>query len=76
MSNADAKHMVRRCFTEEMEGLDNSFQTHREAMESYKVCLQFLDYLWKSNREIYLMAENSNFKVFESRKKSFYKIDN
>ena len=45
MSDADAKDMMRRCFTEETQALHNSFQTHHEAMESYKIYLQPLDYL-------------------------------
>ena len=40
MSDVEAKDMMHRCFTEETEGLHNSFQTHKEAMESYKVYLQ------------------------------------
>lgn len=73
MSDADAKDMIRRCFTEETQGLHNSFQTHTEAMESYKVYLQPLNYLWKSNREMSLMADNSITKYLNRQKTAFKK---
>ena len=73
MSDADAKEMMRRCFTEETEALHNSFQTHHEAMESYKMYLQPLDYLWKSNREMSFMAENSTSKYLNHQRKAFQK---
>ena len=59
MGHADAKVMMRRCFTEESEGLHRSYQTHQEAMESYKVYVEKIGYLWKSNREMSGMASNS-----------------
>ena len=73
MDEAEAKDMMCRCFTEETEGLHNSFQTHSEAMESYKVYLQPLDYLWKSNLEMSLMAENSISKYLNNQKTAFKK---
>ncbi|MBW4518651.1 MAG: P-aminobenzoate N-oxygenase AurF [Scytolyngbya sp. HA4215-MV1] len=59
MGDRDAKAMMRRCFTEESEGLHRSYQTHREALASYQVYVEKLSYLWKSNREMSLMAANS-----------------
>lgn len=76
MDELEAKDMMCRCFTEETEGLHNSFQTHSEAMESYKVYLQPLDYLWKSNREMSLMAENSISKYLNKQKAAFKKWSN
>lgn len=73
MSDAEAKDMIYRCFTEETEALHNSFQTHKEAMESYKVYLEPLDYLWKSNREMSLMADNSISKYLNNQRKAFKK---
>ncbi|MEM9923649.1 MAG: P-aminobenzoate N-oxygenase AurF [Cyanobacteria bacterium P01_D01_bin.50] len=73
MSDTEAKDMMRRCFTEETEALHNSFQTHREAIESYKVYLQPLDYLWKSNREMSLMANNSISRHLDRQRKAFQK---
>ncbi len=71
LSDIDAKEMMRRCFTEESEGLHRSFLTHQEAMASYKVYVEKLamasykvyveklDYLWQRNREMSLMGSNS-----------------
>lgn len=70
MSDAEAKEMMRLCFAEETEGLHRSYQTHTEAMESYKVYLEPLDYVWKSNREMSLMASNSISKYLATQKKA------
>jgi hypothetical protein len=59
MEEVEAKEMMRRCFAEESEGLHRSYQTHTEAMESYKVYLDSIDYIWKSNKTMSLMASNS-----------------
>lgn len=55
----EAKAMMRRCFTEESEGLHHSYQTHSEAVESYKTYLEKVDYAWARNREMALMGANS-----------------
>lgn len=59
MADAEAKAMMQRCFTEESEGLQRSFQTHQEALASYQTYIEKLDYLWASNREMRVMAGNS-----------------
>ncbi|CAN1209531.1 p-aminobenzoate N-oxygenase AurF [Tumidithrix helvetica PCC 7403] len=59
MEAAEARAMMRQCFTEETLGLHRSYQTHQEAMQSYRVYVEPLDYLWKINREMSLMAANS-----------------
>jgi hypothetical protein len=71
MTGIEAKEMMRRCFTEESEGLHRSYQTHREAMESYKVYLNKLDYVWQSNKEMSLMSSNSISKYLSTQQKSF-----
>lgn len=68
MSGAEAKEMMERCFTQESEGLHRSYNTHREAMESYKVYLEKLDYVWKSNREMSLMGSNNINKYLAHQK--------
>jgi hypothetical protein len=68
MDGAEAKEMMRRCFTEESEGLHRSYNTHTEAMESYKVYLEKLDYVWKSNKEMSLMASNNISKYLAHQK--------
>ncbi|PSB03893.1 P-aminobenzoate N-oxygenase AurF [Merismopedia glauca] len=69
-SNSDAKQMMNRCFTEESEGLHRSFQTHFEAVESYKAYLEPLTYIWKSNREMSTMSSNSIEKYLKRQKKA------
>ncbi|MBV6623472.1 MAG: P-aminobenzoate N-oxygenase AurF [Rivularia sp. (in: Bacteria)] len=73
MSDTEAKDMMCRCFTQETEALHNSFQTHHEAMESYKVYVESLNYLWKSNREMSLMAANTVSKYLNEQKTTFKK---
>jgi hypothetical protein len=51
--------LMRRCFTEESEGLYRSYQTHQEALHSYRIYVEKLGYLWPSNREMSLMATSS-----------------
>jgi hypothetical protein len=40
-------------------------------MESYKVYLEKLDYIWQSNREMSLMSSNSIYKYLAIQKKYF-----
>lgn len=70
MSDSEAKEMMQACFTEESEGLYRSHKTHQEAMESYKVYLESLDYIWPSNLEMSLMSSNSISKYLAVQKKS------
>jgi|SRR5919199_1518344 hypothetical protein len=70
MDAREAKEMMQLCFTQESEGLQRSYQTHREAIASYKVYLEKVDYTWKSNREMSLMASNSIPKYIATQKQS------
>ncbi|GAC1459476.1 MAG: hypothetical protein NVSMB70_04470 [Chamaesiphon sp.] len=71
MSDMDAKEMMRSCFTNESEGLHSSYLTHQEALESYKVYVEKLDYLGKRNREMSLMASNSIPQYLAIQKSAF-----
>ncbi|MDM9382308.1 P-aminobenzoate N-oxygenase AurF [Chlorogloeopsis sp. ULAP01] len=71
MSDAEAKDMMRECFTQETEGLHRSYKTHTEARESYKVYLEKLDYLWENNRQMSIMAANSIPKYLGIQKQAF-----
>ena len=75
MTDLEAKDMMRKCFTEESEGLHRSYATHREAIESYKVYLEKVDYAWKSNKEMSLMSANSIPKYLETQNKAFTSFD-
>lgn len=71
MTDSEAKDMMRKCFTEESEGLHRSYATHREAIASYKVYLEKVDYAWKSNKEMSLMSANSIHKYLATQNKAF-----
>ncbi|WP_427158477.1 P-aminobenzoate N-oxygenase AurF [Aliinostoc sp. HNIBRCY26] len=75
MGDAEAKEMMRRCFTEESEGLNRSFSTHQEAMESYKVYVEKLGYLWRRNREMSLMGGNSISRCLAMQKREFSRFE-
>ncbi len=74
MSDREAKEMMVACFTQESEGLHRSYQTHQEAMESYKVYVEKLDYVWPSNREMTLMAANSLPKYLKTQQRAMQKF--
>ncbi|AKG22793.1 P-aminobenzoate N-oxygenase AurF [Calothrix sp. 336/3] len=74
MSEKDAQEMMRRCFTEETEALHLSYKTHREAMESYKVYLESLDYVWQSNKNMSLMQVNSIERYLKTQKVKFKQV--
>ncbi|MGD2180961.1 P-aminobenzoate N-oxygenase AurF [Lusitaniella coriacea] len=59
MEPSEAIEMMEACFTQETEGLHRSYQTHREAVESYKVYLEPVGYGWKENKEMAVMGSNS-----------------
>ncbi|MBD2292540.1 P-aminobenzoate N-oxygenase AurF [Anabaena sphaerica FACHB-251] len=75
MSYRDAREMMRRCFTEESEGLHRSFLTHQEAMASYQVYVEKLDYLWQRNREMSLMRNNSISRYLATQRRAFQKFE-
>ena len=75
MEPQEAKEMVRRCFTEESEGLHESARLHQTAVESYRAYLEPLDFVSKGNKEMrhmrtstlegYLRGNRSAFLDFE-----------
>jgi hypothetical protein len=75
MCDREAKTMMQACFTQETEGLHQSYQTHREAMESYKVYLEKIDYAWQSNKEMSLMAANSIPKYLSTQRKAMNRLE-
>lgn len=73
MGDREAKEMMVACFTQESEGLHRSYQTHQEAMDSYKVYVDKLDYVWQSNREMSLMAANSIPRYLATQRRAMHK---
>lgn len=59
LTSEEAKAMLKSCFAQETEGLHRSFQTHQEAVASYKVYLDPLEFISKQNKEMGLMSSNS-----------------
>lgn len=70
LSTADAQAMMQACFTQESEGLHRSFQTHQEAIDSYKVYLEPLEFLSAANREMHLMSGNSIPRYLQTQQKA------
>ncbi len=71
MDDTEAKTMMQRCFTEESDGLHRSFQTHQEAMDSYKMYLEKLDYVWAGNKEMRLMGGNSIERYLQTQRNAW-----
>ena len=59
LSAPEAKAMLKACFIQETEGLHHSFKTHQEAMDSYKVYLEPLDFVSPQNRSMAVMGRSS-----------------
>lgn len=74
MEVEEAKTMLQRCFTEESEGLYLSYQTHQEALTSYKAYVEKTTYLWKSNREMSLMASSDISKYLATQRHALKKF--
>lgn len=56
MTDAEAREMLRRCFTQESEGLHEALRIHETAVQSYRAYLEPLDYPSAANKEMRLMA--------------------
>jgi hypothetical protein len=70
LSDVEAKAMMHQCFADETDGLHRSYQTHQEAIASYKVYLDKVKYLSASNRELSLMASNSIPRYLDIQKRA------
>jgi hypothetical protein len=70
LSPEAAKAMMLACFTQETAGLNRSFQTHQEAIDSYKVYLEPLNFIAAKNKEMELMASNSIARHLKTQQKA------
>ncbi len=70
-----ALEMMRRCFTEESEGLHESFRTHRTALESYKRYLDPLEYVAADNKAMKHMAKSTVAGWVERNRKEFMRFE-
>lgn len=69
-----AKAMLISCFAQETEGLHRSFQTHNEAISSYRIYLEPLEFISADNKEVKIMASNSIEKYLKTQKKALKKF--
>ncbi|MBE9029684.1 P-aminobenzoate N-oxygenase AurF [filamentous cyanobacterium LEGE 11480] len=74
MDDVAAKNMMQQCFTTESDGLHRSFQTHQEAMASYRAYIAKLDYVWPSNHEMTVMSGNSIKQYLQRQQRSWAKF--
>ena len=79
MTHTEAHAMMIQCFTQPSEGLHQSFQTHQEAMRSYRAYIDPLSYVWRSNKEMSTMAIASVERYLKTQRKAlpqFFKRQN
>ena len=74
MDDADAKEMIRKCFTEDSDGLQASYKTHRTAVESYRAYVADLDYVNAANKSMSLMAQNDVSKYLKTANARFLRF--
>ncbi|WP_206602580.1 P-aminobenzoate N-oxygenase AurF [Cyanobacterium aponinum] len=73
-SMEEAKAMLKDCFTKETEGLHRSFQTHDEAISSYQLYLEPLDFISAQNKTMKIMASNSIEEYLKTQKQALAKF--
>jgi hypothetical protein len=59
MSAEEAKVMLARCFCQENDAINQAFDLHQTAYESYKVYVEPIKYLDEQNRNMEIMGNNS-----------------
>jgi hypothetical protein len=72
MAPSEALQMLEKCFTQESEGLHQSFATHQKAIESYRAYVQDLSYLTPENREMRLMSKSSSLATHLQQNRSAF----
>lgn len=79
MNDRESREMMRRCFSEENEGLQLSAASRQTAIDSYRQYLADLDYVDGDNKEMALMRRNSVARHLETNRrelrKFFLKLD-
>lgn len=58
LDKGQALELMRRCFTEDSDGLQASYKTHATAVDSYKAYLADIGYVDKDNKEMRLMGRS------------------
>jgi len=70
MKDDEAKEMLKRCFTEENEGVARAKETHDIAIASYKSFIEDVDHLTQKNKDMELMSQNSIKRYLDSNRKA------
>jgi hypothetical protein len=73
-NHSETQDMMQRCFTQESDGLHQSYQTHHEAMSAYRAYIEPLTYLWPSNQHMSTMAKASIEGYLATQRKSLPKF--
>lgn len=74
MNDGEAQDMLRRCFTEENEGIVRAKETHSIAHASYKAFVEDVDHLSDANKAMQLMGDNSIPRYLKQNQKSLRKF--
>lgn len=70
MNDSEAQEMLKRCFTEENEGIVRAKETHAIAIASYKQFIDEVQHLTQANKNMATMSQNSIPRYLQSNKKA------
>ncbi len=71
MNHEEAMEAIRKCYCEENDGMQASYKTHRESVDSYKAYLHDFQYLSAKNKNLSFMAQNSMEKHLATNRSAF-----
>lgn len=75
MEHREALMMMKRCFTQENQGIHNSYETHCVARKSYIQYVEGLEYVTPINREMRHMKKTSIERYLEDNKRELRKFE-
>ncbi|MBI5203072.1 MAG: P-aminobenzoate N-oxygenase AurF [Elusimicrobia bacterium] len=75
MDHAEAREMIRRCFTEESDGLHEAHRIHETAVQSYRVYAEPLGYLNAKNKSMSRMAESTIEGYLRDTRRAFARFE-
>ncbi|WP_417335156.1 P-aminobenzoate N-oxygenase AurF [Halobacteriovorax marinus] len=75
MSEKDAIHILKECFTKENQGIVEAFETHQTALESYRNYLSNIEYVSKSNKNGGAMNKTSIENYLTENRRQFFEFE-
>ncbi|MBI4345660.1 MAG: P-aminobenzoate N-oxygenase AurF [Elusimicrobia bacterium] len=75
MDHADAREMIRRCYTEESDGLHEAYRIHATAAESYRAYVEPLKYPNARNRDMAVMAGSTMERYLSDTRRAFARFE-